>query len=130
MMAERHRLARLQMGEARHDGRRMLLGAGQQRVFKRVDARHRLVDAAAHEQFEIGRDLVVARARGVQLARRPADQFAEAMLDMHVDVFERRILDQTAGGIFLGDLVEPLVDRRGVLRRNDALRAEHGGMRL
>ena len=50
------------------------------------------VDRVAHPELEIGRDLVVARAGGVQPPRRRADQLGEAVLDMHVDVLERRIL--------------------------------------
>ena len=53
----------------------------------------------------------------MQLAGDRPDQLAEPMLDMHVDVLERRILDEPAGGIFLGDAVEALADRRGLLGR-------------
>ena len=59
-MAERHRLPRLQMGKAGHDGRGMLLGAIEQHRLQRLDPGERLVNAAAHEQFEIRRHLVVA----------------------------------------------------------------------
>ena len=112
MVAERHRLARLQMGEAGHDRRGMFFGAGQQHLFEGVDPLERLVDRRAHEQFEIGRDLVVARAGGVEAAGGRADQLAEAMLDMHVNVFERRVFGELARFIFLGDRREPLVDLR------------------
>ena len=89
MMPERHRLRGLQMREARHDGRgvrQRLLGerlliAGQ----RRVD----VVDRVAHPELEVGRDLVVARTRGVQPPGRRPDQLGEPRLDVHMDVFER-----------------------------------------
>ena len=90
----------------------------------------RLVDRVAHEQAEIGRHLVVARARGVELARDRTDQFGQPLLDMHVDVLERGILDQLAVGIFGGDRVEPGQDLRGLVGGQNALPAEHRGMGL
>src|SRR3546814_13819809 len=74
MMAERHRLRDLKMREARHDTAGMFVGARQQsglnRSQPRVDARAR----GAHPQAEVGRDLVVARTRGVEAAGGFADQ--------------------------------------------------------
>ena len=43
MMAERDWLARLKVGESRHDVGCMLFGAGQESGFKRVDALNRRV---------------------------------------------------------------------------------------
>jgi len=108
----------------------MFLGPRQQRVLERVDPRHRLVEAVADEHLEVGRDLVVARPGGVQLARRRPDQFAEPLFDVHMDVFEARILDQPAGGILFANPVQPRADRCRILGRDDALGAEHRGMRL
>jgi hypothetical protein len=68
MMAEGHRLRRLQMGEARHHRAGMeigLLGQGELEIgHLLVDLVERVADPEPH----IGRDLVVARARGVQTA--------------------------------------------------------------
>ena len=66
MMAEGHRLRGLQMREARHHRagvRKRLLG---QRALKVGERRVERIDGVAHPQPEIGRHLVVARARGVQ----------------------------------------------------------------
>ena len=75
MMAERHRLRRLQMREARHHG----TGMGERLFGKRpLQIRHlriKRVDRIAHPEAEIERDLVVARARGVQPPGRRADRF-------------------------------------------------------
>ena len=91
----------------------MLLGAVEQRALRaRRCPSIGLVDRVADEQLEVGRDLVVARARGVQPARRLADQLGQAVLDMHVDVFERRILGQLARPRYSAATCgEALVDR-------------------
>ena len=69
-----------------------------------VDAGNGLVHAAPHEQLEVRRHLVVTRPRCVQPSGRIADQFRQAMLDMHVNVFERRIFDQLVLADLLADL--------------------------
>ena len=89
MMPERHRLRGLQMREARHHGRGMrqrLLG---ERALIAGERRVDVVDRVAHPEPEIGRDLVVARARGMQPPGRRPDQLGEPRLDVHMDVFER-----------------------------------------
>ena len=66
MMAEGHRLRGLQMREAGHHRagmRERLLG---QRALKVGERGVERVDGVAHPQPEIGRHLIVARARGVQ----------------------------------------------------------------
>ena len=47
------------------------------------------VDRVAHPEPEVGRHLVVARARGVQPPGRRPDQLGEPALDVHMDVFQR-----------------------------------------
>ena len=70
MMAERHRLRRLQVGEPGHDRIRVLLGALEQRRLQLLEQAIALVEGVAHPHANVGRDLVVARARGVELAAR------------------------------------------------------------
>ena len=97
MMPESHRLRGLQMGEARHHRRgirQRLLGqrplvAGQRRVER--------VDRVPDPQAEIGRHLVVARARGVQAAGRRPDQLGQPALHVHMDVLERPLEAERAG---------------------------------
>ena len=91
MMPERHRLRGLQMGEAGHHGSGMFQRAGDQRLLERGQRRIGLVDRVADIEAEIGRDLVVARARGVQPARSRPDQLGKPALDVHVNVFERAL---------------------------------------
>ncbi len=97
MMAEGHRLRGLQMGEARHHGRGMrqrLLG---QRLLVAGERVVELVDGIAHPEPEIGRDLVVARARGVQPPGGRPDQLRQPALDVHVNVFERAVEGKGSG---------------------------------
>ena len=47
------------------------------------------IDRLPDPQPEIGRDLIIARARGMQPPRRRTDQLGEAALHVHMDVFER-----------------------------------------
>ena len=91
MMPERHRLRGLQMGEARHHGAGMFQRPLDQRMLERGQRRIGLVDRVADIEAEIGRDLVVARARGVQPSRGRADQLGKPALDVHVNVFERAL---------------------------------------
>ena len=53
--------------------------------------------AVAHPKPEIGRDLIVARARGVQPPGRRPDQLGEPALDVHMDVLERALEGEFAG---------------------------------
>ncbi len=89
MMAERHRLRGLQMREARHDGRGVRQRLFGERALIAGERRVDVVDRVAHPELEVGRDLVVARARGVQPPRRRADQVGEPRLHVHMDVLER-----------------------------------------
>ena len=66
MMPESHRLRGLQMGEARHHGGGMFQRRLDQRLLEGGQRRIGLVDGVADIEPEIGRDLIVARARGVQ----------------------------------------------------------------
>src|SRR5690348_3400552 len=91
MMTEGHGLRGLQMGKARHHGPGMFGRARDQRVLERCERLIRLVDGVADVELEICRDLVVARARGMQPPRGRPDQFAEPALDIHMNVLERAL---------------------------------------
>ena len=91
MMPERHRLRGLQMREAGHDRLRMGERLLRQRALIIRQRRVEFVQHIAHPQPEIGRDLIVARARGMQPSGCRADHVREPRLDVHVDVFERAL---------------------------------------
>ncbi len=54
------------------------------------------VDGLAHPEAEVGRHLVVARARRMQAPGRLADELGKARLDVHMDVLERRLEGELA----------------------------------
>ncbi len=89
VMAEGDGLRRLQMREARHDGRRMCLGLADERQLQCRQRRVERIEAFAHVEPEVGRHLIVARARRMQPPGGRADQLLQAALDVHVHVFER-----------------------------------------
>ena len=89
MMPERHRLRGLQMGEAGHHRAGVGERLGRQRALQADDLRVKRVKRVANPQFEVERDLIVARARGMQAPRDRADEVGEALLDIHMNVLER-----------------------------------------
>jgi hypothetical protein len=97
VVAEGHRLGGLQMGEARHRVGGICRGTIGQRAHDVGELRRQAVDRVAHPEAEVGRDLVVAAARGVQAAAGLADVFGEPRLDVHVDVLERGVEREAAG---------------------------------
>jgi len=65
----------------------VLLGTLQQRRHQHLDGHARGVGPLARVHRQIGHHLVVARARGVQLAPDRSDDLGEPPLDCHMDVF-------------------------------------------
>ena len=92
----------------------MLFGTLDEHALQSADRGDRLVRGVANPQPKIGRDLVVARPRGVQPSRRRPDEFAQPVLDGHVDVLELEPLGHPVALIFGGDLVEAFENRRGI----------------
>ena len=97
MMAERHRLRRLQMGKARHHRRGVIERLLRQRPLIGRERGVDLVDGVAHPEPEVGRDLIVARARGMQAPGGRPDQLGEPAFDVHVDVLQRALEGELAG---------------------------------
>ena len=79
----------------------------------------------ADEHRDVGRHLVVARAGGVELAARVADQLGQAALDRHVDVLVV-LVDLEAVLVELGaDFVQPPLDLLEILGADDLAAGEH-----
>ena len=110
MMPEGHRLGRLHMGEARHDGGSVALGLRQKRPLERVEPGIGPRAGLPHPEPQIGRHLIVARARRMQPSGRLADQFGEAGLHIHVDVLEFAPEGEAAFGDLVADGGEALPD--------------------
>ena len=99
----------------------------------RAEAREQpsiVVDLVPDIEAEIGRHLIVARARRVQLAGDRSDQLGQPALDIQMDVLERAAEVEGAGLDLGRDLVEPARDLFAVFLGDDAGRGEHGGMGL
>ena len=99
-MREVDGLRALQVRVARH--RPVEVALGERRAARSIRSRDqpaRALGVRAHEHRHVGGDLVVARARGVQLAADGADELGQAPLDRHVDVLvvgcelERAVLE-------------------------------------
>ena len=126
VMAEGDRLRHLQVGEARHDRGRVLLGPVDERSLQVAAGRVGLVQARAEPEPQVGRHLVVARARGVQPPGGRTDERGEPGLDVHVDVFQRAVEGEAAGLDLVLHPVQAVRDRVGVLLRHDPLLRQHG----
>ncbi len=127
-MAEGHRLRRLEMREARHDGGGVLFRADEegldQALQRRGDAKTLVLDP----EPEIDRHLVVARAGRVQPAGRRADQFGKTRFDIHVDVFQARREFELAVFDLFQNRVQAVSDLFLIGRGDNALCGEHLGM--
>jgi hypothetical protein len=100
----RHRA--LQVRVSRHDDFAVAVGSFdkcslhvEQQFVNPVDGRSRV-------EFQVGRDLIVATAAGVQLSSCIAESFCQPTLDVHVDVFERRLVLHLAAFDFAADVLQ------------------------
>ena len=129
MMAERHRLRRLEMGEARHHHVGAFERARRQRLLQLGDLAVERVDRVAHPQLEV--DARPGRCASARCAAGPAAgpiELGEPALDVHVNVLERAREDEGPRLDFALDLVQAGGDGVGVGLRDDALGGEHGDM--
>ncbi len=88
-MAEKDRLAALKVGVARHQDLSVRLHPVEKDRDEITDSRSEDAEPALQPQTDIGGDLVIARAGGVELAADLTNKIGEAGLDRHVDVFLR-----------------------------------------
>ena len=79
------------------------------------------VDRVAHPEPEIGRHLIVARARRVQPPGGRADQILQAAFDVHMHVFKLALELEFAALDLVCDLIQALDDLAGVGLGDDAL---------
>ncbi len=110
MVAEGDGLGGLQVGEAGHRVGGMLGRAVGQRAHQLGHLRVQPVDRVAHPEAEVGGDLVVAAAGGVQALAGLADALGEPRLDVHVDVFECGVEVEPPGLDLGADRVQAVAD--------------------
>jgi len=129
VVAQVHRLGTLQVCIAGHRPVEVPLGQGDQRA---GDALGLLAGAdrmGTHEHGHIGRHLVVARARRVQLSPNPAGQLRDAALDCHVNVLVALRVWELAVGELVLHLVERVVELVALVARDDARGRQHARVR-
>src|SRR5688572_13090058 len=128
VMAEGDGLRHLQMGEARHDQRGVALGLVHQRALQVREQGKESVDLRAQPQPHVGRDLVVARARGMQALARIADQRGQPALDVEMDILGVERPAKAPGVDLALDACQPTLDRRKIAPGDDALCRQHAGV--
>ncbi len=103
----------------------MRLGGVDQGLGERIDGARGVPGGVAREERDVGRDLVVARAGGVELAADRAGDLGHAPLDRHVDVLVALIEVEGVRGELGLDRVERLEQRVAVGVADDLPRGEH-----
>jgi hypothetical protein len=93
------------------------------------DEGQQVVDLGPEPEADVGGDLVVARARGVQPLAGVAGELREAVLDIEVDVLALDRPGELPGAHLLEDLRHAAFDRLEVRRRQDADFREHARVR-
>jgi hypothetical protein len=94
----------------------MVLRKIEQRPLRSLDQVDDLVDRCAQIEPSVGRNLVVARARGVQPLAGVADERSESLFDVGMNVFEVERPFESAGADFVEYLREAFLDRGEIVR--------------
>ena len=102
VVGEEDRLGRLDVRCARQDRRPVALGEVDKSPLEVAQRAVELVDRAAGPEPHVRRDLVVAGAAGVEAAGQRPDLLDQGDLDVHVDVFERRVPGRAPGSDVVG----------------------------
>ena len=113
-MPEGDGLRDLQMGEAGHDGLRLAFGQGDDGRLQAVDFTEDALNGSAGVKADVGCDLIVARAPGMQAFARVADAVGQAFFDVHMHIFQRRIPDEFTARDFIGYRIQPARNRLAV----------------
>jgi hypothetical protein len=129
VVCERDRLRHLQVREAGHHGLDVLAGELDERALQLGEEGTDRPDLVAQPEAHVGRDLVVARAAGVQALAGVAGELDQARLDVEVNVFEVDAPFEVAALDLFADRREAALDRRQVGRRDHLAVGEHRRMR-
>ena len=114
MVSEADRLGDLQMGKTGHDGFGVLFRQIDQ---SRLQASNQILNngnLVAQPQADIGGNLVVAAASGVQAFAGVADFFGQAAFDVHVDIFQIQRPRNSTVLDFCYNLRHSVTDRRQI----------------
>ena len=128
-MGKRDRLRALEMRVAGHHGVEMAMGERDQRAAQFADERDHLGQFVAQIEPQVERDLVVARARGMQLAPGRADPLGQAALDRQMDVLVGKLEAEAAGSDLALDRAQAGDDFGGLGAPQQARPRKHPRMR-
>src|SRR5262249_48923109 len=124
----RNRLRALQMSIPGHGGVEVAPRDPNQRCAQDPDQFIDVLDFVAQIETQVERDLVVARARGMELAPGLSDFRDEASLDSQVDVFVGGDKAKLPRFYFLLDLAKTALNRARLGAPNQANARQHAGM--
>ena len=124
------RLRSLQVGVGRQDHSGVGLAAGDERPLQLQQQAVDRVDAVSDVELEVGGNLVVAAAGGVQLAAHVTQSFDQRRLDVHVHIFQLGAEREFSACDLLEDPVEFGDDRVSLVSSQQANLGQHSRMRL
>ncbi len=128
VVREEHRLRPLEVGVAGHDHLAVGLRQLQEGGLEAAQGGQHVADGLLQVEAQVGGDLVVARASGVQPVGRLADLLPQSSLDVHVHVLELAPEDEAPRLDLLPDLLQPAHDGLGVGGGDDPLAGQHAGV--
>ncbi|MNV18981.1 hypothetical protein D3C71_1098220 [compost metagenome] len=128
VVPEGHWLGGLQVGEPRHDAGGFALRLLQQAFLQASDFGQDQVDFVTQPQADIGGDLIVTAAAGVQFFTGHADAVGQPRLDVHVDVFKVDAPVELAGLDFTLDGLQAIDDAVALGIGQHADLGQHGGV--
>src|SRR5487761_1412459 len=111
MMRKRDRLRSLQVRIARHHGFNMAARKTDERGSQFTDDPYHLAQFVTQVEAKVERDLVVARARGMQLAPSVADLRDQPALDCEMNILVADIEAKASGVDLALNFLEPALDR-------------------
>ena len=128
-MSGKHRLRTLHVRVAGQDDVGIAIAAADHRPLHVAQPRDNCVNRLADPETQIGRDLVVTAAGGMELASHIADTICEGLLHMHVDVFKLGAKREAVLLDFFAYLAQALFNLTRFVTGEKANFGEHLGMR-
>ena len=123
-----HRLGPLRMGIAGQDHVQVAVAAAHEGPLQVDQPLVDLVDRLADPEPQVGRDLIVAAAAGMELAAGVAEPVDQGPLDVHVDIFQFGREREAVLLNFLADLAQGLLNLAAFVVAEQADLGQHLGM--
>ncbi len=127
-MGRNHRLGSLQVSVGRHDDVQVGVTTGHERTLKIGQLPVQAIDRVPRPKPQVGRNLVVATSRRVQLAADIAQSIDECLFDVHMDIFEFLPQGQVAAVQQLPDLAQRRLNLLALVATQETHVGEHSSM--